>query len=525
MKRILSFMLACLMVIGTSCKEDDPGATPVQGVAISKATITLEPGKTETLSAVITPSDAADKSVTWSSSDAAIATVDAKGVVTAVKAGTATITVASVADNSKKATCAVTVENSVVPVAKVELNKTELSLEVGKEETLTATVTPDNATDKTVTWSTSDATIATVTDGKITAVKEGTVTITATAGEQTATCEVTVTPSVLYAWYAADKTATSFEISSVDELKGLANLVNGNDLETSGVSGRVDFSGKTITLKAGIELNLNDEEWAPIGLKASTPFRGVFDGNGNKITGLKINNNDPKAPVGFFGYIHNAFVKNLKIEGGSVTGGMNSGSITGESQTSTIENCSSSAVVSGLQAGGIVGYVSGSSILACYATGNVSGIETEQGDTSTGGVVGYVSSGNNVQACYYTTGTVTGGKASGNAFTGGVVGFSTWRDTSIKNCYSTGTIVSGTGAKSYNGGVIGFSQMGENNEYLLYATGKGTNQGIGEYKTDPATVKSATEADILLNIDWQNTNLPGETGWSFNADGTLKKAE
>ena len=195
MKRILSFMLACLMVIGTSCKEDDPGATPVQGVAISKATITLEPGKTETLSAVITPSDAADKSITWSSSDAAIATVDAKGVVTAVKEGTATITVASVADNSKKATCTVTVKKQTIDVTEVKLDKTETSIGISETETLTVTVLPANATDPTVTWTSSDETIATVANGVITAVKAGTVTITATSvadNTKKATCEVTV---------------------------------------------------------------------------------------------------------------------------------------------------------------------------------------------------------------------------------------------------------------------------------------------------------------------------------------------
>lgn len=83
-----------------------------------------------------------------------------------------------------------------VDVTKVELNKTVLSLTVGDEETLTATVTPDDATDKTVTWETSDSSIATVVDGKVTAVSVGSATVTAKAGDKTATCSVTVNAPV-----------------------------------------------------------------------------------------------------------------------------------------------------------------------------------------------------------------------------------------------------------------------------------------------------------------------------------------
>lgn len=81
---------------------------------------------------------------------------------------------------------------TTVAVESVTLNKTELTLDIGGEETLTATVTPDNATNKSVKWSSDNTTVAAVTNGKVTATAAGTATITATAGGKSATCTVTV---------------------------------------------------------------------------------------------------------------------------------------------------------------------------------------------------------------------------------------------------------------------------------------------------------------------------------------------
>jgi transglutaminase/protease-like cytokinesis protein 3 len=148
----------------------------------------LTEGESHTLAATVKPDDATDKTVEWSTSDAEVATVEA-GVVTAVKEGTATITAKA---GEKTATCTVTVKKKVIAVESVELDKTELELTEGESQTLVATVKPDDATDKTVEWSTSDAEVATVEAGVVTAVKEGTATITAKAGDKTATCAVTV---------------------------------------------------------------------------------------------------------------------------------------------------------------------------------------------------------------------------------------------------------------------------------------------------------------------------------------------
>ena len=103
-----------------------------------------------------------------------------------------------------------------VAVESVTLNKTELTLEVGDEETLTATVAPDNATNKTVTWSSSDSAVATVANGKVTAVAAGTATITATADGKSATCTVTVNAPVIVDYTV---TETEWETAFSEQIK------------------------------------------------------------------------------------------------------------------------------------------------------------------------------------------------------------------------------------------------------------------------------------------------------------------
>ncbi len=164
-----------------------PVIVSATGVSLNKTELTLEAGAKETLTATVAPDNATDKSVTWESSNEDVATV-VNGTVTAVAAGEATITVKTA--NGMTATCKVTV---IVSATGVSLNKTELTLEAGAEETLTATVTPDNATDKSVTWESSNEDVATVVNGTVTAVAAGEATITVkTANGMTATCKVTV---------------------------------------------------------------------------------------------------------------------------------------------------------------------------------------------------------------------------------------------------------------------------------------------------------------------------------------------
>ncbi|MBO4625420.1 MAG: Ig-like domain-containing protein [Bacteroidales bacterium] len=168
-------------------------AVEVTSVTLDKTEVGLVEGETAQLTATVAPDNATDKTVTWSSDKAEVATVDNTGKVTAVKEGKATITAKA---GSKEATCVVTVTKKVVPVTEITLSKETLELTKGQSETLTATVLPADATDPSVTWTTSDASIATVEGGKVTAVKSGSATITAKAGEKEATCKVTVTTPV-----------------------------------------------------------------------------------------------------------------------------------------------------------------------------------------------------------------------------------------------------------------------------------------------------------------------------------------
>ena len=238
-----------------------PEIIPVSQITLNKTETSISVGNSETLTATVAPENAANKALTWASSDEDVATVAPDGTVTAVKAGAATITATAADGSGKSAVCKVTVtgdttppahEHSygdwskdgtnhwhectdaacpnqsesikdkaahiydddadttcnicgyvrtvtpeIVPVSQITLNKAETSISVGNSETLTATVTPENAANKALKWASSDEDVATVApDGTVTAVKVGTATITATAADgsgKSAVCKVTVT--------------------------------------------------------------------------------------------------------------------------------------------------------------------------------------------------------------------------------------------------------------------------------------------------------------------------------------------
>lgn len=159
----------------------------VESVRLEPSAKTIEEGQTFSLVAFVTPENAENKTLTYASSDEKVATVTAEGVVTGVASGDATIT--ATAANGVKGECKVTVTDE----SWVELSASEVTVKVEEEFTLTATVKPDNAPDKTVTWASSDSEVASVDGGKVKALKEGTAVITATAANgKKAECKVNV---------------------------------------------------------------------------------------------------------------------------------------------------------------------------------------------------------------------------------------------------------------------------------------------------------------------------------------------
>ncbi len=207
----------------------------VTNVSLNKTATTLTINQTETLTATITPANATNKNVTWSSNNANIATVSVSGLITAKAAGTAAIIVTT-SDGAKTATCNVTVTAPAnIAVTGVSLNKTTMSLTVNQTETLTATITPANATNKNATWTSSNANVATVSaSGLVTAKAAGTATITikTTDGSKTATCNVTVTTStVSVIGVSLNKTAMSLTMNQTETLTATiapANATNKN---------------------------------------------------------------------------------------------------------------------------------------------------------------------------------------------------------------------------------------------------------------------------------------------------------
>lgn len=167
----------------------------VSGITLNNSTLSLTTGQNFTLQAMLSPSNATNKEVTWESSDAGVAAVSKDGVVTAKKAGKATIVAKAADESGKYASCVVTVTEVKKEVTGVMLNKSSLNLGVGGSEVLSATVLPADATNKQVTWLSSTPSVATVSQsGVVTGVKEGTtqISVITADGSKTAICSVTV---------------------------------------------------------------------------------------------------------------------------------------------------------------------------------------------------------------------------------------------------------------------------------------------------------------------------------------------
>jgi uncharacterized protein YjdB len=258
------------------------------GIRLNKTILELNVGDTETLTATVLPTNATDQNVTWEITnppDKVVATVSDSGVVRAVSVGDAQIFVKT--SNGIKTPCAVKVRD--VPVTGVTLNKTALALKVGESETLTATVLPANATNKTVKWESSAQSVATVENGLVSAVSAGSAIITVTTqdGNKTANCAVTVTASyVPVTGVSLNKTTFDIGIDETEYLTPIiipTNATNKNvtwsssntaiaAVSTSGLITGVAMGSTTITVKTedgGFNATCNvDVLLTPAGLAA-----------------------------------------------------------------------------------------------------------------------------------------------------------------------------------------------------------------------------------------------------------------
>jgi len=221
-----------------------------------------------------------------------------------------------------------------------------------------------------------------------------------------------------------------YQISTPAQLTKLAKLVNAGD---------TNYNSKYYKLTADIDLsgygasntNFNSGKgWVPIGNDDSNAFQGTFDGNGNTITELYINDSG-RDYAGLFGYVNGGTVQNLGVAEETVSGASYVSGVAGFLNSGSVENCYATGSVSGSNSiGGVVGFLNSGSVTNCYATGAVSGT------SSVGGVAGYVDSGS-VTNCYAT------GAVNGSNSIGGVAGYVD--SGSVTNCASLNPSVSGIG--------------------------------------------------------------------------------
>jgi uncharacterized protein YjdB len=191
----------------------------VTGVGLSQSTATLLVGATQQLTATVVPLNATNKAVTWTSSSPGVATVSTSGLLTGISAGSTTIIVTT-ADGNKTATCAATV-TGIVNVTGVSLNRTSASLSPGGTLQLLASVTPTNATNTAVAWTTSNGSVATVNgSGLVTAVANGscTITVTTASGSRTATCALTVVTVVSVTGVSLNQSSASLVTGATAQL-------------------------------------------------------------------------------------------------------------------------------------------------------------------------------------------------------------------------------------------------------------------------------------------------------------------
>lgn len=207
---------------GNNDVPDTPPTVAVTGVSLNKSSLSLVEGGSASLVATVTPDNATNKAVSWKSSDSGVATVDGSGTVTAIKAGSATITVTT-SDGSKTSTCEVKVAAKIIEVTSLKITPEFAAIYEGETVELSVTVSPEDASDKSVTWVSNSPTIATVdSKGVVTGVSDGIVTIEVKAGNGiTATCSIHVKKDMRLKGIALSESSMEITMGKSEQLKVL----------------------------------------------------------------------------------------------------------------------------------------------------------------------------------------------------------------------------------------------------------------------------------------------------------------
>ena len=487
---------------------------------------------TGTVAYSVLPENAYNKNVSFESTDAGIAAVNSNGVVTGVSAGETTITVTT-EDGGFTGACTINVYNQAVTGVTIEPSEAELT--AGSSTKLTATVLPENATNKNVVYSVDDESILSVDqDGNITGLSLGTATVTVTTedGGFTASAEITVIP-VQVTGVSISPKSVSVALGHTIQLTASitpSNAANKNlswsvsDETIISVDGQgtvTGLSGGTATVtvttedggfSASAEITVYyapANTWTAIGTNRinNNGFCGVFNGDGYAVRGIYINTQE--SYQGLFGnsgggsIIANLGVAESYIYGDTYVGGVvgynGAGYNDVEYSGGTVTNCYNTGSVTGKDHVGGVAGINEDTVTDCYNVGSING------NKYVGGVVGGNSWDDTVTDCCNpgivtgkddvggvvgeNNGTVTDccntSSVTGKDYVGGVVGYNAYGTSAVTDCYNTGIVI----GERFVGGVIGYLFVGTAsncyNEGSI--TGKDRVGGVIGGNEDPVT--------------------------------------
>ncbi len=239
---------------GNNNNNNSSGVVRVTSVTLNRTSVYLDVNDTYYLTATINPSNATNKKISWKSSNTSVATVSSSGKITALREGTTIIT-ATV--DGKSASTKVYVDNNVISVSKITLNKSYLDLDINETYKLRATITPSNATYKNVTWKSSNTSVATVNSkGEVTARKGGTAVITATADGISVSCTIYVNSVIPVSNIVINKSSLDLEVGDTYTLKATVYPTNATNRNVTWRSSNtsvatISSSGKVTAKNAG----------------------------------------------------------------------------------------------------------------------------------------------------------------------------------------------------------------------------------------------------------------------------------